>query len=492
MKIKHWLMVSFLVVMLLPVVAGLVFFQLVQAYDERQEFKEYVEVTGRLQEIELLLQEGDLYRVQPAEKFQAVQNAASRSLKITLYRADGVTVFSSRADNLAPKLYRVNASILYEHLYELRKSHRAYTLKKPVFHQDELIGFYEITIVRDQWLEAFQLRTLLVAVGWGLFFLLLYGAALFVIHRKLNRPMNGLMKQMAAFAKGEAVPAVASVAKDEMGELISRFHAMRTQIERARQHIAEEQREREYMVASLSHDLKTPLTSLHAYAEALQQEEELSEEEKREYYAVVFDKIEHMKRMLDNLTMYTALKSSAQLEERVEVDGDEMFDMLFAGYDELCAQRGIRLTTETKVTGSYLMNAQQMIRLVDNLMSNAIRYTGSGQLIWLGAWSPSEPLPPWIFPVMAEEVRAWRGDSLLMLVQNQGGAIPQEQMDRIFAPFYQADSSRTKAHTGSSGLGLSIAQMIVEKHDGEIRIWSEAPFGTLVACRFQANKEDPS
>ncbi|WP_019421053.1 sensor histidine kinase [Paenibacillus sp. OSY-SE] len=492
MKIKHWLMVSFLVVMLLPVVAGLVFFQLIQAYDERQEFKEYVEMTGRLQEIELLLQEGDLYRVQPAEKFQAVQNAASSSLKITLYRADGITVYSSMADNLAPKLYRVKASILYEHLYELRKSHRAYTLKKPFFHQDDLIGFYEITIVRDQWLEAFQHRTLLVAIGWGLFFLLLYGAALYVIHRKLNRPMQRLMRQMTAFAKGEAVPDTVNMTKDEMGELIARFHSMRAQIERARQDIAEEQREREYMVASLSHDLKTPLTSLHAYAEALQQEEELSEEEKREYYAVLFDKIEHMKRMLDNLTMYTALKSSAQLEERVEVDGDEMFDMLFSGYEELCTQRGIRLTTECKVTGSYLMNAQQLIRLVDNLMSNAIRYTESKQSIWLGAYSPSHPLPSWIFPTLADEVQEWGGDSLLMLVQNQGETIAKDQLERIFAPFYQADSSRTKAHAGSSGLGLSIAKMIVEKHDGNVRIWSEAPFGTLVACRFQVNKEVPS
>lgn len=485
MKIKHWLMLCFLVVMLLPVLAGYVFYQSIHTYDERQELKEYIEVTGRLAEIEPLLQDVSLYRVQPDERFAALQREASDSLKITLYRVDGVTVFSSMADSLTPKLYRVRPEVLYEHLYEMRKSHRAYTLKKPVFYQEKLAGFYEITIVRDQWLEAFQNRTLIVAGGWVVFFLLLYAGAIFALHRKLIRPMQGLMRQMAAFANGEAAPNPVHRAKDEVGELIGRFQEMRAQIECAREHIAEEQQEREYMVAALSHDLKTPLTSLHAYAEALQQEGELSEEEKNDYYAVLFDKIAHMRRMLDNLTMYTALKSSEKLEERVEVDGDELFEMLFSGYDGLCAQRGIRLVTDCAVSDSYYMNAQQMIRLVDNLMSNAIRYTDSGRSIWLGAYSPSQPLPDWIFPTMMDEVQAWRGERLILLVQNQGAAIPAEQLERLFTPFYQPDSSRTKAHAGSSGLGLSIAKMIVEKHDGDIRIWSEASFGTLVACRFR-------
>jgi signal transduction histidine kinase len=310
-----------------------------------------------------------------------------------------------------------------------------------------------------------------------------------LLNRKLNRPIRSLMDQMTAFAGNRPIPAASYLAKDEIGELIGHFGKMRSQIERARTEIAEQQREKEYLVAALSHDLKTPLTSIRAYGEALCHDGNLTEKEKGDYFNILFDKIGHMGKVLDDLTMYTSLRSSGQNAELVEVDGEEFFEMLLAGYDELCKRNGIRLVAGTCVNGTCKVHAQQMIRLVDNLMGNAIRYTKPDDAIWLAAFSEDQDLPDWVFPPFADELASWRGSGMVLLVQNQGEAIPEEEQERIFAPFYQADAARASRSGGSSGLGLSIVRMIVQNHQGDIRLWSAASYGTLIACRFPSIHE---
>lgn len=487
MKITHWLMITCLVVMILPLVAFAALFGLLQSYDEREGLAEYMDVMERLSEVEQAIAAPSLYRIQPQDKFQAVSRVADHSLKITLYRADGVQVFTSMENKLLPSMYRVNPEQLYENLYKLEQSHDTYTLKKPVFEKGTLIGFYEVTIVREKWLNAFQYRTYIVIGCAVLFFIALYGAALIVIQRKLNLPMKQLMRQMTAFAHNEPVPDTSRSSKDEMGTLITHFHDMREQVGQARAQIAAEQRERDYMVASLSHDLKTPLTSIRAYAESLQQDKQVTADEKKEYFGVMLDKIGYMQQMLDDLATYTALRSTENRDgqEHVLVDGEELFDMLFSGYDAVCAQRGIHLDIRNEVAGVYPFHAKQMMRLVDNLMGNANRYTPHGKTIWLGAFSENQPLPEWLFPTFVDRVQAWRGNALVLLVQNEGEEIEPQHIEKLFQPFYQADQSRSKSRTGgASGLGLSIAKMIAERHGGSIGIWSAAAHGTLLACRF--------
>lgn len=486
MKITHWLMITCLVVMILPLVAFAALFGLLQSYDEREGLAEYMDVMKRLSEVEQVIEAPSLYHIQPQDKFQAVSRVANHSLKITLYRADGVQVFTSLENKLLPSMYRVNSEQLYENLYKLEQSHDTYTMKKPVFEKGTLIGFYELTMVREQWLHAFRYRTYIVIGCAVLFFITLYGAALVVIQRKLNRPMKQLMRQMTAFARNEPVPDMGRASKDEMGALIVHFHGMKEQIEQARGQIAAEQRERDYMIASLSHDLKTPLTSIRAYAESLQQDKQITEEEKREYFSIMLDKIGYMQQMLDDLATYTALRSSesGNDQDHVLVDGEELFDMLFSGYDAMCAQRSIHLEVRNEVSGIYPFHAKQMMRLVDNLMGNAVRYTPSGQTIWLGAYSEDQPLPEWLFPEFADSVQAWRGNSLVLLVQNEGEPIAPQDMEKLFQPFYQADRARSKSKSGGSGLGLSIASMIAERHGGSMCVWSAASHGTLLACQF--------
>ncbi|RNB78524.1 sensor histidine kinase [Brevibacillus fluminis] len=482
MKIKRWLMITYLVVMLLPLAAVCSLYLLISAFDERRDFLEYFEVSNKMSSIEQKLQDPSLYQIQPSERYRDIRSFAGESVKITLYNADGITLFSSTEDGILPSLTRVQTDFLLGHLYEMRKTNRTYSLKKPVFTNNRMVGIYEITLARAEWIEGVQVRTFWLISSLILFFILLYLSVVFLLNRKLNRPIAFLMKQMTAFAHDKPVPSLQHHGKDEISELLVHFEKMRELIDIGRLELATTQQEKEYMIASLSHDLKTPLTSIRAYAESLATHKGVSPQERDEYVAILFSKIDYMQQILDDLTMYTTLRSSQQSTNMVRVDGGEFFDMLLSGYDELCKQHRFQLTTFVAVTSEYQVDVQQMLRLVDNLMSNAIRFTLGEESIWLAALSAECPLPDWVFPPFQQAVTEWRRDGVILLVQNVGEAIPLQQQDRLFEPFFQADPARTKAGARGSGLGLSIAKMIMDRHQGDIRIWSANGYGTLVAC----------
>ncbi len=121
-----------------------------------------------------------------------------------------------------------------------------------------------------------------------------------------------------------------------------------------------------------------------------------------------------------------------------------------------------------------------MIRVVDNLMDNSIRYTPEGKYVWLAGISAKKPLPNWVFPEFIQGLDDWRNDGTVIIIQNEGQGMHPSQINKVFQPFYQNEASRGKGAT--SGLGLSIAKMIMEKHEGKIKIWSLESKGTLIAC----------
>lgn len=482
MKLKYWLMIAFLIVMLLPAAAIYAYYLLLNQLDQKQDLLEYFEVAGKISNMESALQDGSLYEIQPGDRYRAIRDLANDSLKITLYRYDGITLFSSSADSLTPSLLREPNEFLYRHLYELQKNNRTYTIKNPVFNGSKLLGFYEITIARERWLQGVSQRTVWLSFVLVFFFLVLYAAIIYLVHRKISRPVWLLMGQMTSFAQDQPLKPIQHRAKDEIGELIVHFDRMRSQILRSREELKVEQQEKEYIVASLSHDLKTPLTVIRSYTELLQRKERIGDKEREQYFSIVFEKTDYMKQLLDDLSMYAVLRSAHHVMERVEVEGDELFEMLLSGYDELCAKNGIRLEKENCVSGTYSVNVSQMIRIVDNLMNNATRHTNPCGMIGLAAISEECDLPSWVFPPFQEALTEWRKSGVVLLVQNDGESIPAQAQEKVFEPFYQMDESRTKTKTGQSGLGLSIAKIIIDKHGGKIRLWSAPGYGTLVAC----------
>ncbi|MBU5267309.1 sensor histidine kinase [Virgibacillus proomii] len=479
MKIKAWLLLSYFMVMILPVIAAFFLFMFINAYNNELKVKEHIEIVKEIDVLKNILTDPELYKLNVNKDI--IQKALDTEETVELLSKDGVVIYAS-SPSATSSFYKYTKEQLYEDLYNLKQGYRSYTYRQPVFDHDELIGFFHVQIPREQWLEGVANRTYLIGGGLIIVFILIYSMVVLLVNRKLHRPLRKIMNDMTKFAAGEEIKE-SSPNNDEIGDLMRHFYAMRNQIKIARNAIKQEQQAREFLIASVSHDLKTPLTSIKAYTESLIYEEQLDDEERQEYLHVIMEKADFLKTMLDDLLTYTTLHSTAQDMEFVRVEGKEFFEMLISDYDALCKQKGIYLHTYQQVTGAYDVNPNQLIRVVNNLVSNAISHTPSGKRVWLAA--VSDGLPEWIFPFVDEGSYLQNKEvGVLLIVQNDGEGITEDLLPYVFEPFYQGSKARSKKHLQGTGLGLSITKQIIEKHGGSVRIFAEKEVGTCVICKL--------
>ncbi|WP_107923734.1 HAMP domain-containing sensor histidine kinase [Lysinibacillus parviboronicapiens] len=472
MKIKTWLLITFFIVMIVPIGGAYGLYVWINAYYHDKYVAEYIEKWTALNQVKSVLAEPTLY--EKKADLQVVEALVNDQLAITLYSKSGFVFYSSNPLTSA----FISKDIVLKDLYELQQKYNAFTYKEPVYLKGDLVGIYEIHLVRADWVQGVEKRLWLVIASIVTLFFAIYTAVILLLNRKLNRPLHKLMQQMRAFAKGEAVEHNLAIRKDEIGELANTFLAMQNEIEIARAHLKEEQQQKELMIASISHDLKTPLTSIQAYAEALQNKA-LTAQQQDEYQQVIFTKAETMKHMLEDLLMYTLLQSTSYNLELVEVDGTEFFDMALSDYETLCKDKGYTLDVICEVDGIVAVHPKQLQRVLDNLMSNAWRYGEIGSTIGLAAVNAGT-YPAWCFDFVKPALT--KQDGMYMIVQNCGQGVKEEDIKKLFEPLYQVDNARTVVGQRGTGLGLNIAKQIIEKHGGTVELVSQKGYGTAVLC----------
>lgn len=466
--------------MVLPLIAAYGLFIWINAYYEEKNVAEYMDIYIELNQLQEVLAVPTLYRTDA--DFSKIDAMKPGRVSITLYNDIGFMLYSTNPIQQTPLAF-IPKKQLYEGFYEQREKFGTIRYKEPVFTGNTLTGVYEIEWTRDEWVTGVSQRTWLIAALCVLFFLVMFSVVKYSLNRKLNRPLKQLVVQMDAFAKGLPVVEILK-SNDELGELTKSFEVMRAKLIEANQKLTAEQQQKEFMVASISHDLKTPLTSIRAYAEALESDE-LSHDQRQAYRQVIVEKSVFMHQMLDDLLMYTLLQSNAYTMDFVVVDGEEFFDMLVSGYETLCREKGIQFHEMTHVSGTYEVDAKQLIRVVDNLMANAMKYTASGHKAWLGAVN-GDCMPDWCFDFVKQSLH--ETDGMYLIVQNEGEGISEEQLKNLFEPLYRANEARTKAENHGTGLGLSITKQLIEKHGGKVFMLSKENIGTAVICSIPNSK----
>lgn len=477
MKIKTWLLISYFIVMILPLLSAYFLFAWVISYHNDQKVEEYYEAYSEIQTVKKVLEDAALY--EPAASKADVEAMASEELAIELYNADGIILYASNPNFEAQ--HRINKKSLYMELYELKQGLRSISYKEPVFETGQIIGFFSIEIARDKLVSTIIKRTWIVISIFVVSFILIYAAIAVLVNKRMNKRLYGLMDEMAAFASGNSY-AETETGRDEIGELKEHFYAMRKQITAAREVIELEREAKEYMVATISHDLKTPLTSIKAYAESLDEAKGLTREEREQYRNVIIDKSDYMKQMLDDLITHTLLQSQNYELEMVTVDGEEFFDMIISDYEPLCEKKNIQLTACNNVKGNYDVNPKQLMRVADNLMMNAIQHTPPSGKVWIIALSEASNLEDWLYGFARNGYTFDFGKYAYLIVQNEGEGIPEENIPYLFDPLYQADQARSKKDASGTGLGLSITKQIIEKHGGEVAGLSELHIGACFIC----------
>src|SRR5690625_3246174 len=368
--------------MILPLVSAYLLFAWITSYHSDKKVAEYYEVYAEIQSINSMLRDPELYI--PEASIDEVEETTSNRLSITLYNHDGLLLYSSVPKATLNQQF-LNKELLLTNLYDLDQGLRSFTYKEPVFNEGEMVGVFEVQIAREQLLSTISKRAWIVTVSFILSFILIYVLIAIIVNSRINKRLDGLMDEMAAFARGQEFPETYT-GKDEIGELKQHFYAMKKQINTAQEMAKLEQKAKEYMVATISHDLKTPLTSIIAYAESLDSTKKLSEEQES-YRKVIIDKADFMKQMINDLITHTLLQSHDYELEFVTVDGGEFFDMIISDYEAISKEKSITLHCLNNVTGMYDVNPKQFVRIADNLMTNAIQHTETGGEICIASLS---------------------------------------------------------------------------------------------------------
>lgn len=471
MRIKRSIMGSYVVVILLPIIIALLSSLMIIKNNREARVRDYVTNTFLIQKYSKILDDVSLY--EGDHDFDSLIESEDRDLvDIALYNYDGRLIYKSNIENVnelnrtEPKDSLLKG--LYERVYELDND----SIKRPVYRNDKIIGVYNIAIHRVEFVNKVNniiMTGIFVFIGS---LVLLFIFANRFTENRINKPIQKLVFAMNEFASDRFVK-ISSRDDDEIGAIISNFNRMRDDIRDKSYQIRNDHAERNYMVMAISHDLKTPLTAIRTNIELIRENGECDLLK----LDGIIEKCDLMSSMLDNLMNYNLLQSGGEIEP-VTVDGKEAIDTLFFGYKDLIENAGLSSDIDVKIEGEYNLDVNQMDRVIGNLIINAIKYCKPGGQISLGVYSEEYELPDHLDPAIKARYSDLK-DKMLIIVKNDTARLSEEQLKKISYPFYKLDDSRSKER-GGIGLGLSIAVLIVDKHDGEVDFYSEEDNLTIV------------
>jgi signal transduction histidine kinase len=259
-------------------------------------------------------------------------------------------------------------------------------------------------------------------------------------------------------AKGDLKTRVPVQGRDEVAALAITFNQMAEQLQAADQKQRELENMRRDLIAWVSHDLQTPLTSMRAILEALSDGVVDEPETVNRYLITAQRDVRSLSALIDDLFQLAQLDAGGFPLNRAQASLNDLISDTLESFSELAYRESV--TLEGKVESDVdpiTMDTQAIGRVLNNLISNALRHTSAGGKIHVSARRTTE--------------------SVEVIVSDTGEGIRAEDITHIFERFYRGEKSRNR-DTGGAGLGLAIARGIVLAHGGEIRVDSELGKGT--------------
>ena len=264
--------------------------------------------------------------------------------------------------------------------------------------------------------------------------------------------------------------------KDEISELYEDFEEMRKRLkDNAEEKVEADKRDKEF-ISNISHDLKTPLTSIRGYCEGIMDGVASTPEKMDKYVRTIYTKTNEMDDLINQLTLYSNIERKSVPFDFNEVSAEEFFgDCAKALELELDAQsiaQNIHFAYDNRLREDcrLVVDEEQIRRVMNNIVSNSVKYAHV---------SPLE------ITMKVEDA----GSEIRVSLADNGVGIAPKDLPHVFDRFYRADSSRNRS-TGGSGIGLSIVKSIIEEHGGSVEASSEKDKGTVISFLLKKAKEE--
>jgi two-component system, OmpR family, sensor kinase len=307
---------------------------------------------------------------------------------------------------------------------------------------------------------------ILAAVGIALACSVLLAA---LVSRSVARPLHQMAQAAEAIAAGDFDQPLDIRKPQEVRTLAESLQTMAQQVKTSQQATRD-------LVVNISHDLRTPLTSVQGFAQALMEGANRDEAARQHAAAVIYEEAGRMVRMVEQLGDIARMDAGQfKLEHRpVELAG--LIGRVTQAVSPMFAAKGVSLVTDVPALPLLLADADRLTQVFTNLLDNALKFTPQNGRVQIMAQLTSGG------PVSARSVRPGglrhsaadatvpRGQQtawVAVTVSDTGCGIPAEDLSRIFERFYRVDKAR--AARQGYGLGLAIAREVVEAHGGQIR-----------------------
>jgi signal transduction histidine kinase len=290
------------------------------------------------------------------------------------------------------------------------------------------------------------------------------GILTYLVSRSVLNPIRTLRDAANQIKEGNLDFKINNTSWDEIGELCSDFEEMREKLKQSVDLQLQYENNRKELISNISHDLKTPITAIKGYVEGIIDGVADSPEKVDRYIGTIYKKAADIDRLIDELFLFSKLDLNKLPFNFEHID--------ILAYLRDCVEElkldlenkniSLNLNCEVESLIVVLADRERLKRVIINIVENSIKYMDKdkGKVII--------------------SLSDYDSKYALIKIKDNGQGIKEKDLELIFNRFYRSDASRSTT-TGGSGLGLSIAKMIIEEHGGNIWASSEEGLGTEIA-----------
>lgn len=284
-------------------------------------------------------------------------------------------------------------------------------------------------------------------IGIGVFVL-----TFFLFIRRKIKYIKYISEQVREIANEGFGSIIEIKGNDEIAQLCLNINFMSNELKRKLDHERVIEKAKNELISGVSHDLRTPLTSIKGYLQLLKDKEYQKQEQLEEYIDIAYSKTEMLENLIESLFEYTKLSGQEIKLEYQRLCLNDIVKQVSMDYAPLFQREKLNLQLSIPHEKYYVqIDPEKFVRVIENLLVNALKYSLKPGEVWVSLKPDST--------------------GVKMIIQNKGQKIEAENLSRLFDRFYRLEQSRSQ-ETGGTGLGLAIAKSIVQLHKG--KIWAES------------------
>jgi signal transduction histidine kinase len=285
----------------------------------------------------------------------------------------------------------------------------------------------------------------------------------------IARPLARMTRAAEDMALGRYDHEIEARGDDEVGRLSAAFNMMMREVARSHRTLRD-------FVANVSHDLRTPLTSIQGFSQAMVDGALRTPDDYAEAGRVINEEAERMRRLVEDLLELSKIESGQVRLDLGPCELEALAHQAAERAERRAEDQGVEMALAIDEAPLVRADGRWVERAVDNVLDNALKHTPAGGKMTIATGTMTVPTGARVMSPVGRRT----GGYGYIAVHNTGSFIPPGDQPRVFERFYQLDKARSTAGTGS-GLGLAIAQEIVQAHGGWIHVQSSRAGGTEFA-----------